>query len=75
MMTFEGQQYQGPEAICGKLSQIGRVQHSLRTQDVQPSLDPAQALLIFVTGMVAIDGGNPIHFSQVFQLVSTGPNA
>ncbi len=32
------------------------------------------SMLIFVTGHISIGGGNPLHFSQMFQLVATGPN-
>ena len=75
MMTFEGQQFQGPEAIVGKFRSIGQVRHTIKTQDVQPSVDAQKALLIFVTGTVHLEADKPLHFSQMFQLVSTGPNA
>jgi hypothetical protein len=38
----------------------------------QMSTNP-NALLIFVTGQLKIQQDNPLHFSQVFQLVATGP--
>eukprot|EP00977_Amphora_coffeiformis_P003336 scaffold620_cov169-Amphora_coffeaeformis.AAC.6 len=74
MLTFEGQQHMGSEAIIGKLTSVGKVQHDVKSMDVQPSQNP-QAMIIFVTGTVRIDGGNPLHFCEVFQLVSTGPGA
>lgn len=74
MLTFEGNQVAGSEQIIAKLSSLGKVQHDVKSMDVQPSSNP-QALIIFVTGTVRIDGGNPLHFCEVFQLVSTGPNA
>ena len=74
MMTFEGTQVIGPEAICGKFVSVGAVKHTMKGMDVQPSTG-SSAMLIFVTGSVAIDGGNPLHFCQMFQLVSTGPGA
>lgn len=74
MMTFEGQQFQGPEAIIGKLSSIGAVRHQVKSKDIQPSLQQQQgaeaALLIFVTGTVQIGGDNPLHYSELFQLVT-----
>ena len=42
------------------------------TIDVQISLN-SSAMIIFVTGQVSIGGNPPLHFSQVFQLVATGP--
>jgi hypothetical protein len=72
MMTFEGQQFQGPENIVGKLKSVGQVHHQVKSMDVQPSNSPS-ALVIFVTGTIKIGGDNPLHFSEFFQLVSTGP--
>ena len=74
MMTFEGQQFQGPDAIVGKLSGIGKVSHTVKSTDVQPSCQP-NAILIFVTGSIKIgdENANPLHFSELFQLVSSGP--
>lgn len=74
MLTFEGEQVMGSEAIVQKFSKIGKVQHDVKSMDVQPSQNPS-AIIIFVTGSVRIDGGNPLHFCEVFQLVSTGPGA
>lgn len=74
MLTFEGQQFQGSEAIIGKLKTVGKVSHQVKSMDVQPSVG-GNALVIFVTGHVSIgEGGNPLHFCEMFQLVSTGPN-
>lgn len=72
MLTFEGQQFQGPQAIVQKLKSLGQVHHNVKSTDVQPSNTEA-AILIFVTGAVQIGGDNPLHFCQTFQLVSTGP--
>ena len=76
MLTFEGEQFQGSEAIIGKLRQVGQVVHEVKTMEVQPS-PGGQAMVIFVTGSIKIGGptANPLHFCEVFQLVSTGPNA
>jgi Nuclear transport factor 2 (NTF2) domain len=72
MMTFEGQQYQGPEAIVNKLSAIGAVRHTVKTTDIQPTFSE-NALVIFVTGSIQIGGENPLHYSEIFILVSTAP--
>ena len=74
MMTFEGSQFQGPQAICEKLKGVGQVKHQVKSTDVQPSNNP-NAILIFVTGGISIGGDNPLHFCEMFQLVSTGPGA
>jgi len=43
------------------------------TKDIQLSTSNS-AMLIFVTGHLKIGtDGNPLHFSQVFQLVASGP--
>ena len=74
MMSFEGAQFMGSQAIVEKFTQIGKVQHDVKTMDVQPSQN-SSAMLIFVTGTCRIDGGHPVHFCESFQLVSTGPGA
>jgi Nuclear transport factor 2 (NTF2) domain len=72
MMTFEGQQHQGPEAIVSKLSSVGAVQHVVKSTDIQPTFSE-NALVIFVTGSIKIGGDNPLHFSELFILFSTAP--
>jgi hypothetical protein len=73
MMSFEGQQQQGPENIIAKFKSVGQVHHSVKSMDVQPSTG-SNALVIFVTGSIKIGGDNPLHFCEFFQLVSTGAN-
>ena len=58
----------------GKLRSVGQVKHDIKTMDVQPT-HAQNAIAIFVTGAIAIGGGNPLHFCEYFQLVSTGPGA
>ncbi len=72
MMTFEGQQVQGPADIVQKLASVGPVKHTVKSRDLQPTFSE-NALVIFVTGTVQISGDNPIHFSELFLLVSTAP--
>mmetsp|Transcript_5855 Transcript_5855/g.15881 ORF Transcript_5855/g.15881 Transcript_5855/m.15881 type:complete len:122 (-) Transcript_5855:786-1151(-) len=72
MMTFEGQQFQGPQNIIGKFKTIGPVKHTVKSMDVQPG-NTGESLVIFVTGSIQIGGDNPLHFCEFFCLVSTGP--
>lgn len=72
MLTFEGQQVQGASAIIQKLQSVGPVSHQIKSTDIQPSATES-AILIFVTGSIRIGGDNPLHFCELFQLVSTGP--
>lgn len=74
MLTFEGVQHQGPADIIAKYKSAGQVKHTIKTMDVQPSTD-GSAILIFVTGSIQIDGGNPLHFCEMFQLVSNAPGS
>lgn len=71
-MTFEGQQFQGVQNIINKLKAAGSVKHQVKSTDVQPSASPT-SILIFVTGTIQIGGDNPLHFCELFQLVSTAP--
>lgn len=73
MMTFEGTQILGGPAIMQKVRSLGQVKHSPKSMDIQPSID-GSSIVIFVTGSVVIGGGaNPLHFSEFFHLVSSGP--
>ena len=74
MLTFEGNQLQGTESIVNKLKSFGQVQHTVKGMDVQPSTSN-NAIIIFVTGSIKIGGDNPLHFCEMFQLVSTQPGA
>ena len=62
----------GSQNIMGKLRSVGGVKHDIKNYDLQPTKDP-NALIIFVTGSIKIGGDNPLHFCEMFQLVSTGP--
>jgi Nuclear transport factor 2 (NTF2) domain len=75
MMTFEGAQLQGPQAIIERLKSLGNggpVPFRVMTTDVQPSVTD-NALLIFVTGTMQFDADKPLSFSEIIQLVSTSP--
>ena len=60
----------GIEAILGKFSSFGTIQHQIVTFDAQPSTN--NGIVCFVTGDLAIDGGNPIKFAEVFHLIPGG---
>ncbi|WFD36853.1 Nuclear transport factor 2 [Malassezia cuniculi] len=69
MLTFEGAQTQGAQAIVEKLV---KVQHKVDTCDAQPTGD-GQSLVVLVTGMLLVDDGqNPLKFSQLFTLLPEG---
>ena len=56
MLTFEGQQFQGTQAIVEKLTGLPfqSVQHRVVSLDAQPT--HAGGLLVFVTGQLLTDG-------------------
>jgi hypothetical protein len=93
MLSFEGQQFQGAEAIVEKLVvghdalsvwmreglttpqglPFSTVQHKITTQDAQPSSSSVASMIVSVTGLLVVDGGEqPLQFSQVFQLIPDG---
>merc|ERR1712228_565828 len=74
MLTFEGNQVLGSQAIIQKLKSFGAVKHTVQTLDVQPSSNP-NSIYLHITGMIQIGGDNPLHFTEFFSLVSTGPGA
>ena len=74
MLTFEGQQFQGSQAIMQKLRTVGPVTHTIGSTAIQPSSNP-NAILVFVTGTIRIGNDNPLHFCELFQLVASAPGA
>ena len=72
MMTFEGAQVGGQQAIITKLQSFGQVKHIAKTLDVQPSTSDS-AIVLFVSGTIQIGGDNPLHFCEMFQLVAHSP--
>ena len=70
MMTFEGSEFKGNEAIMKKLNElpIQVVQHVLTTCDCQPT---GNAVTIHVIGQQKCDNDPPISFSQTFVLAPT----
>ncbi|PWN51681.1 putative nuclear transport factor 2 [Violaceomyces palustris] len=75
MLTFEGAQTQGAQAIAEKLAGLPfqRVQHKVETLDAQPTGSDGTSLVVLVTGMLVVDDGqNPLKFSQSFTLNPEG---
>jgi len=72
MLTFEGTPISGVTAIVEKLTNLpfGSVVHKITTLDAQPSSQQVASLIVNVTGLLQVDGGdNALQFSQVFQLI------
>ncbi|XP_068116523.1 nuclear transport factor 2 [Hyperolius riggenbachi] len=67
-LTWEGQQYQGKEAIVEKLSMLPfqKIQHSITSQDHQPT--PDHGILCMVVGQLKADDDPVIGFHQMFLL-------
>jgi len=75
MLSFEGIQTQGAQAIVEKLTSLpfSSVQHKVTTCDAQPSSPTIPSLIVSVTGLLVVDDSpNPLQFSQVFQLIPDG---
>ncbi|PRW44426.1 Nuclear transport factor 2 [Chlorella sorokiniana] len=73
MLTFEGQKFQGTQAIMGKLTSLPfqACKHHISSLDAQPSL--SGGVLVFVTGQLLPEGEtNPLKFSQTFHLAPVG---
>ena len=70
MLTFEGEQFMGQEAIYGKLSSFGTVTHKINTLDCQPTA--GNGIMCYVSGELSIEGGNPMMFTECFNLMQGG---
>ncbi|KAK9173237.1 Nuclear transport factor 2 (NTF2) domain protein [Cryptosporidium meleagridis] len=72
MLTWEDTQFQGQANIVNKFNSLNfqRVQFEITRVDCQPS--PNNGSIVFVTGDVRIDDGQPLKFSQVFNLIPSG---
>lgn len=73
MLTFEGEQFVGAEAIVKRLTAmpVTTVAHVITTIDCQPTT--ASGVLVFVVGQLKTDNDRPHGFSQAFHLVPSGP--
>ncbi|PFH52459.1 hypothetical protein AMATHDRAFT_2183 [Amanita thiersii Skay4041] len=75
MLTWEGTPIQGASAIVEKLVGLpfSKVEHKVTTLDAQPSSPTIASLIVSVTGLLVVDGGeNALQFSQTFQLIPDG---
>ena len=70
MLSFEGEQFMGQEAIFGKLTGIGELTHTINTCDCQPSAN--EGIAVLVSGSLKIDGGNDMMFTEAFLLQKGG---
>lgn len=73
MLTFEGQKFQGTQAIVAKLAALPFNQAKVNptSMDFQPSV--AGGIMVFVTGSIQTEGeSNALKFSQVFHLMPVG---
>ena len=67
MLSYDGQQFLGVAQIAEKLSSLPQVRHKPTTVDIQPTLN---GVVCFVAGELYLDeGGNPLLFSQIFNIV------
>lgn len=75
MMTFEGNQIQGTEAITKKLVELPFtvVHHVLTTVDCQPTVN--NGVVVYVVGQLKTDNDPPHGFSQCFVLMPTNDNS
>ncbi|PNW80399.1 hypothetical protein CHLRE_07g316000v5 [Chlamydomonas reinhardtii] len=76
LLTFEGNKFQGQQAIIQKLTTMpfSNVAVQRDTIDIQPSI--SGGILIFVTGKLMPEGENmPLKFSQTFHLMPTPNNS
>jgi len=81
MLTFEGDQFQGKEAIKQKLESfpLADIARNITSLDVQPLVNvngSVSGLVVFVSGQLKnnAEGDKPMGFSQVFVLTSIGDN-
>ncbi|KAM4017817.1 nuclear transport factor 2 isoform 1-T2 [Anomaloglossus baeobatrachus] len=67
-LTWEGQQYQGKDAIIEKLSMLPfqKIQHNITSQDHQPT--PDNCIISMVVGQLKADDDQVIGFHQMFLL-------
>ena len=71
MLSFEGEQFLGTQQIMAKLQGLGKVSHSMKSFDAQPSLN--NGIVCMVSGDLLIgEDTNPLKFAQVFYLVQGG---
>eukprot|EP00897_Mesotaenium_endlicherianum_P006141 jgi/Mesen1/5555/ME000280S04670 len=73
MLTFEGEKFQGVQAIQTKISGLPfqQCKHHISTVDCQPS-GPTGGMVVFVSGnLQLVDQEHQLRFSQMFHLIPT----
>ncbi|GBG62091.1 hypothetical protein CBR_g28567 [Chara braunii] len=76
MLTFEGNQFRGAQAIHEKLTGLPfqQCRHVISTVDCQPSGMP-DGMIVFVSGTLQVEGEQHVlKFSQMFHLLK-GPTS
>ncbi|MER8103681.1 nuclear transport factor 2 family protein [Kitasatospora sp. NPDC094016] len=70
MLTWESQQFQGPQNILAQLTkpELATVKHKVNSKDAQPA--PGGGVLVTVTGSLAVDNAfdKPMSFAETFNL-------
>lgn len=62
MLSFEGEQFQGVQAILDKFGSFGQIRHDIKSFDAQPSVN--SGIICFVSGDLYIDNSeNPVKFA------------
>ena len=74
MLTYEGEQFMGPQSIMEKLSGLPNLTYDAASAvaDYQPSTNGA--IFVLVSGCLFIDGNQeqPLRFTQTFLLCPGG---
>ena len=72
LLTYEGEQFMGVEAIMGKLSGLPNIDFDATNAvtDFQPSVN--EGIFAMINCSMAIDGGQPLRFTQTFLLQKGG---
>jgi hypothetical protein len=71
MLTYEGALTRGGDDIAARLTKStpAGVTHHATSIDAQPT--PGKGILVTVLGSASIDGGNPVAFTETFNLAPT----
>merc|ERR1711998_427399 len=67
-MQFEGARFKGQAEILGKLGNLGfqACRHDLQTARLDTLVTAAGGIYLLVTGVLSVDGGNPMPFAETF---------
>lgn len=71
MLSFEGEQFMGIQAIFNKYNSLGTIKHVLKSIDVHPTIN--DGIVCFVNGDLFIgEDTNGVKFAEVFLLQNGG---